>query len=72
MIIDFKTAKAKKVSQKVKCHYIITISEDEEPAYVTAELQKGIITVIINARTPNEAEQLWKQGEATRLQAQQQ
>lgn len=53
MIIELKKPK--------KTHYIITIGEDETPAACSRELQPGVITVMITARTPEEAEDMRKE-----------
>ncbi|MDD2955783.1 MAG: hypothetical protein PHD67_05640 [Oscillospiraceae bacterium] len=56
MIIELKIPK--------KTRYLITIDRDETPAYVSRELQPGIITIMITARTPEEAELLRKEQNA--------
>ena len=48
----------------VRFRYIITIDESETPAYVSKELQPGIITIMITARTPEEAESIRKESTA--------
>jgi hypothetical protein len=53
MIIELKRP------QKIR--YIITIGEDETPAACSRELQPGVTTVIITARTPEEAESIRKE-----------
>lgn len=71
MIVDFKAAKAADSARRAqeKTRYIITIGEDEEPGFAAAELQEGTTTVMITARTPEEAATLWKQSEAARRMA---
>lgn len=64
MIIDFQAAQTN-AKQKKKIRYIITIGEQETPLYASRELQEGIITVMITARTPEEADYLRKEGTAT-------
>lgn len=49
---------------KTRFRYIITIDETETPAYVSRELQPGIITIMITARTPEEAESIRKESTA--------
>lgn len=44
----------------MKTRYIITIGEDEEPLCVSQELELGTVTVLITARTPKEAFQLFQ------------
>lgn len=68
MIVDFEAARAatSASSTQEKTRYIITIGDDEEPNFAAAELQKGVVTVMITARTPEEAAALWKQSEAAR------
>lgn len=56
MIIQLKAPK--------KTRYIITIAEDETPAWAYKELTVGIITAIITARTPAEAEEIRKECDA--------
>jgi hypothetical protein len=63
MIIDFQTAQTSKKAEK-KLRYIITIDEQETPLYTSKELKKGVITVMITARTPEEADILRKQSTA--------
>lgn len=53
MIIELRIPK--------KTRYLITIDSEESPAYVSRELQPGVITVMITARTPEEAELLRKE-----------
>lgn len=53
MIIELKRPK--------RIRYIITIGEDETPAACSRELQPGIITVMVTARTPEEAENMRKE-----------
>lgn len=59
-IINFQAVMAK----QLKMRYIITIDEDETPAYAARELKPGVITIMITARTPEEAEALRKEGAA--------
>lgn len=64
MIIGLKTAKdhyAAHAAARKRFRYIITIDEQETPGYVARELNSGVITVMINARTMEEAERLRKQ-----------
>ena len=63
MIIDFQAAQ-KRIKKK-KLRYIITIGEQEKPLYVSNELQEDVVTVMITARTPEEADQLRKQSIAS-------
>lgn len=53
MIIELKRAK--------RTRYIITIGEDEAPAACSRELQPGTITILITARTPEEADIMRKE-----------
>lgn len=71
MIVDFEVAKTANSTRRAqeKTRYIITIGEDEEPGFAAAELQEGTTTVMITARTPEEAAVLWKQSEAARRMA---
>lgn len=71
MIVDFEAARAatSASSTQGKTRYIITIGDDEEPNFAAAELQEGTTTVMITARTPEEAAVLWKQSEAARRMA---
>ena len=68
MIVNFEAARAATTARSAqgKTRYIITIGDDEEPNFAAAELQEGIVTVMITARTPEEAAALWKQSEAAR------
>lgn len=50
--------------KSVQFRYMITIDETETPAYVSRELQTGVITIMITARTPEEAENLLKESTA--------
>lgn len=59
MNVNFETAKAAQENTEKKTRCIITIGEDEEPAHAAAELQAGTVTVLITARTPEEAARLW-------------
>jgi len=65
-VINFQAAAAK----RTKIHYIIEIGEDEKPVYVAAELEPGEITIMVRARTLEEAETLRKEAEAIAKQAQ--
>lgn len=65
-IINFQAAAAR----QPKIRYMITIDEDETPAYVTRELKPGVITIMITARIPEEAETLRKEGAAIAKQTQ--
>lgn len=65
-VINFRAAAAR----QPKIRYIITIDEDETPAYVSRELKPDVITIMISARTPEEAEALRKEGAAIAKQAQ--
>jgi hypothetical protein len=53
MIIELKRPK--------RIRYIITIGEDETPTACSRELQPGIITIMVTARTPEEAENMRKE-----------
>lgn len=44
-----------------KTRYIIIIGAEEEPGFAAAELTKGTTTVMITARTPDEASELWRE-----------
>lgn len=59
------------ITKQPKVRYMITIDEDETPAYVARELKPGVITIMITARTPEEAESLRKEGTAIAKQRQQ-
>ncbi|MDD3229173.1 MAG: hypothetical protein PHE09_08130 [Oscillospiraceae bacterium] len=59
-IIDFQS-----VLRQPRVRYFITIDEQEEPLYASKELQDGIVTVMITARTPEEADMLRKESKAT-------
>lgn len=50
--------------KSVRFRYMITIDETETPAYVSRELQSGVITIMITARTPEEAESIRKESTA--------
>lgn len=50
--------------KSVRFRYMITIDETETPAYVSRELQSGVITIMITARTPEEAENIRKESTA--------
>lgn len=65
-VINFQTAAAR----QPKIRYMITVDEDETPVYVTRELKPGVFTIMISARTPEEAEALRKEGAAIAKQAQ--
>ncbi len=49
------------LSKAKRFRYMITIDETETPAYVSKELQPGVITFLITARTPEEAESIRKE-----------
>lgn len=49
------------MKRPTKPRYIITIGEDETPAACSRELQPGVITIMITARTPEEAEDMRKE-----------
>lgn len=49
---------------KTRLRYMITIDETETPAYVSRELQPGVITIMITARTPEEADSIRKESTA--------
>jgi N-dimethylarginine dimethylaminohydrolase len=51
-------------SRQLKMKYIITIDEDETPVYAARELKPGVITLMIMARNPEEAETIRKKGTA--------
>ncbi len=53
MVIELK--------RSTKTRYFITIGEDETPAACSRELQPGVITIMITARTPEEAEDMRKE-----------
>jgi glutamyl-tRNA reductase len=53
MVIEMK--------RPTKTRYIIMIGEDETPAACSRELQPGVITIMITARTPEEAEDMRKE-----------
>jgi N-dimethylarginine dimethylaminohydrolase len=57
-------------TKQPKLRYFITIDEDETPAYAARELKPGVITIMITARTPEEAETLRKEGAAIAKQGQ--
>jgi hypothetical protein len=59
------------ITKQPKLRYIITIDEDETPIHVARELKPGVITIMITARTPEEAETLRKEGTAIVKQRQQ-
>lgn len=50
--------------KSVRFRYMITIDETETPAYVSRELQSVVITIMITARTPEEAENIRKESTA--------
>lgn len=58
------------ITKLPKVRYIITIDEEETPAYVARELKPGVVTIMITARTPEEAETLRKEGTAIARQGQ--
>lgn len=53
-----------KTQAEKRIRYLITIDETETPAYVSRELQPGVITIMITARTPEEAEDIRKESTA--------
>ena len=59
------------ITKQPKVRYMITIDEDETPAYAARELKPGVITIMIAARTPEEAELLRKEVTAIVKQGQQ-
>jgi len=63
MIINFPAVQTSKKAEK-RLRFIITIDEQESPLYTSKELKDGIITVMITARTPEEADILRKQSTA--------
>lgn len=65
-IVSFQPA----ITKQPKVRYMITIDEDETPAYVARELKPRVITIMITARTPEEAESLRKEGTAIAKQRQ--
>lgn len=58
------------MTRQLKMKYMITICEDETPAYVARELKPEVITIMITARTPEEAESLRKESTAIAIQGQ--
>lgn len=52
------------ITKQPKVRYIITIDEDETPVHVVRELNPGVITIMITARTPEEAETIRKEAAA--------
>jgi len=66
-IVNFQPPMARQLKMK----YIITIDEDDAPAYVARELKPRVITIMITARTPEEAESLRKESTAIAKQEQQ-
>jgi len=52
------------ITEQPKVRYIITIDEDEIPVHVARELKPGVITIMITARTPEEAETMRKEAAA--------
>lgn len=44
----------------MQTRYIITIGMDEEPLCVSQEWEPGTVTVLITARTPEEAQRLFR------------
>jgi predicted RNase H-like HicB family nuclease len=52
------------ITKQAKVRYIITIDEDETPVHVARELKPGVITIMITARTPEEAETMRKEAAA--------
>ena len=65
-IVSFQPA----ITKQPKVRYMITIDGDETPAYAARELKPGVITIMITARTPEEAELLRKEGTAIAKQGQ--
>lgn len=61
MVLQLNQVK-KQIGQRFR--YLITIDETETPAYVNRELQPGVITIMITARTPEEAESIRKESTA--------
>ena len=61
MVLQLNQVK-KQIGQRFR--YLITIDETETPAYVSRELQPGVITIMITARTPEEAESIRKESTA--------
>jgi len=59
-VVSFQSA----ITKQPKVRYIITIDEDETPVYVARELKPGVITIMITARTPEEAETIRKEAAA--------
>jgi hypothetical protein len=57
-IVNFQSA----ITKQSKVRYMIIIDGDETPAYVARELKPRVITIMITARTPEEAESLRKEG----------
>lgn len=57
-VIDINTLKK---NQQPKIRYIITIGEGEKAAYAVSELTPGTTTIMITARTPEEAELIRKE-----------
>ena len=53
-----------KTQAEKRIRYLITIDETETPAYVSRELQPDVITIMITARTPEEAEDIRKESTA--------
>lgn len=53
-----------KTQAEKRIRYLITIDDTETPAYVSRELQPGVITIMITARTPEEAEDIRKESTA--------
>ena len=59
-VVSFQSA----ITKQPKVRYIITIDEDETPIHVARELKPGVITILITARTPEEAETIRKEAAA--------
>ncbi|NLK53143.1 MAG: hypothetical protein GX295_11995 [Syntrophomonadaceae bacterium] len=55
-------------SKRLKMKYMITIDEDEITAYVARELKPGVITIMITAKSPEEADLLRKESTAIAIQ----
>lgn len=56
------------MARQLKMKYIITIDEDEITAYVARELKPGVITIMVAAKTPEEADMLRKESTAIAIQ----
>lgn len=53
--------KNEKPREPKKMRHIIIIGAEEEPGLAAAELTEGTTTVMITARTPEEAAALWRE-----------